>query len=82
LADAVADRMGGPAGQLRTRVVASMYVVAGRLVNWVTIGLGAAALYGYLGRKRARGRYRTGMRMDATAGSTPRTAATAKPNIR
>jgi hypothetical protein len=30
----------------------STYVVAGRLVNWVTIGLGAAALYGYLRRAR------------------------------
>jgi hypothetical protein len=30
----------------------STYVVAGRLINWVTIGLGAAALYGYLRRAR------------------------------
>lgn len=30
----------------------STYVVAGRLVNWATIGLGAAALYGYLRRAR------------------------------
>jgi hypothetical protein len=30
----------------------STYVVAGRVINWVTIGLGAAALYGYLRRAR------------------------------
>ncbi len=30
----------------------STYVVAGRLINWVTIGFGAAALYGYLRRAR------------------------------
>jgi hypothetical protein len=32
----------------------STYVVAGRLINWATIGLGAAALYGYLRRARKR----------------------------
>jgi hypothetical protein len=30
----------------------STYVVAGRLINWATIGLGAATLYGYLRRAR------------------------------
>jgi hypothetical protein len=34
----------------------STYVVAGRLINWVTIGVGAAALYGYLRRLRQPGR--------------------------
>src|SRR6185369_3340364 len=37
------------------------YVVAGRLINWGTIALGAAALYGYLRRARET-RARTGDR--------------------